>query len=90
MVLLITYDLHVPERDYAGVIARIKSFGGWAHDEESVWLVDTTRSPADCRDALNSVTTEATYFVARLHQNWAARGLSEDVVAWLKAGNRRW
>ena len=62
MILLITYDMHKPDRDYQGVIAKLKSFGSWAHDEESVWLVDTTLSPAQCRDALNSVTTEATYF----------------------------
>ena len=90
MVLLITYDLHKPDRDYKDVITKLKSFGSWAHDEESVWLVDTALSPAQCRDALNSVTSEATYFVVRLQQNWAANNLDEDVVAWLKHPARKW
>jgi hypothetical protein len=90
MILLITYDLHKPDRDYEGVIEKLKSFGSWAYDEESVWLVDTTLSPAQCCDSLNSVTTDATYFVAQLRNNWAANIMDKDVVAWLKDPTRRW
>jgi hypothetical protein len=90
MILLITYDLHEPERDYKEVIAKLKSFGSWAYNEESVWLVDTILSPAQCRDALNEVAAEATYFVAQLQQNWAASGLDKDVAAWLKHPSRTW
>ena len=90
MVLLIAYDLHKPDRDYEAVIATIKSFGSWAHDEESVWFVDTTNSPAECRDTLSSVASEATYFVIQVRQNWASKMLSTEVMDWLKSRERSW
>jgi len=90
MVLLITYDLHKPERDYEAVIARIKSFGSCVHDEESVWLADTTKTPEECREALKAVTTNATYFIVQLRQHWSAYKLSEGVANWLNAAERRW
>ena len=92
MIHLITYDLHKPERDYEAVIEKVKSFGtgGWAHDEKSVWLVDTTSSTAACRDGLLAVTNEATFFVARLQPEWAAYGLPKDVAPWLNDARRRW
>ena len=49
MVILIAYDLHKPDRDYADVIAVIRGFGACAKAGESVWLVDTTTSSiVDC------------------------------------------
>lgn len=90
MIMIITYDLHLPNRDYVDVIAKIKSFGSWAHDEESVWLVDTELDAGKCRDALKSVTTDATFFVARLQCNWASNSLDAEVVRWLKSPNRAW
>jgi hypothetical protein len=79
-----------PDRDYEGVIDKLKSFGNWAYSQESVWLVETSLSPAQCRDALNSVTTEATYFVVRLQPNWAANNLAKEVADWLSSPSRRW
>lgn len=90
MIHLITYDLHEPDRDYKDVIEQIKVFGACAHAEESVWLVDTLMTPVECRDALNAVTTEASYFVARLRPNWAPMGLVDPVITWLKDSRRRW
>lgn len=40
---LITYDLHTPGRDYAGLHAAIKACGGWWHYLESTWIVTTSR-----------------------------------------------
>lgn len=90
MVLLITYDLHEPDRDYEDVIATIKGFGSWAHPEESVWLVDTTLSPAQCRSALVEETTDATIFVVPVAQQWAAYDSPQRIVDWLNDGQRRW
>jgi hypothetical protein len=90
MILLITYDLHTPERDYNDVISKIKSFGSWAHPEESVWLVDTTLQPADCRDRLKQMTEEATYFIVGLRRDWSSWGLASAVANWLKDPRRSW
>lgn len=89
MVLLITYDLHKPDRDYEDVIAVIKEAGTYAHLEESVWLVETSDDPAVWRDRLKNAASEATYFVVRLRQSWAAWQLSKSVADWLK-NDRDW
>ncbi len=90
MVLLVTYDLHLPDRDYGDVEAYIKGLGGWCHLEESVWLVDTTKTPESVRKGLQEVGTQATYFVQRVYNNWSSYGLSKEKVEWLKSGDRRW
>jgi hypothetical protein len=45
MVLLITYDLRAPGRDYTTLHAAIKSAGTWWHHLESTWIIETTASP---------------------------------------------
>jgi hypothetical protein len=41
MILLISYDLKVPGRDYEGLYETIKTAGAWWHYLESTWLVKT-------------------------------------------------
>lgn len=42
MILIATYDLHQPKRDYPSVEKLLKSAsGGYLHAQESVWLLDT-------------------------------------------------
>jgi len=89
MILLITYDLHKPDRDYADVTATIKEAGTYLHLEESVWLVETSDDPAVWRDRLKNTASEATYFVVRLRQNWAGWQLGKGVAGWLK-NDRDW
>jgi hypothetical protein len=89
MILLITYDLHKPDRDYPAVEKVIRAETS-IHIEESVWLVDTVRSPADWRDRLKETASEATYFVVCLQKPWASSGMDKDAVAWLKDTSRRW
>jgi hypothetical protein len=83
-------DLHEPDRDYSDVISCIKGLGPWCHLEESVWLVDTVTTPAEVRDALKVVGTDATYFVQRVTRNWASFGESQDKIEWLRADSRTW
>lgn len=91
MILLITYDLHNPGQDYDNVIEVIKTAASWAHPQGSVWLVDTTRTPAEWRDTLKAAgDPNDEYFVSRLAHNWASMGMDKDVVAWLKSPARNW
>jgi hypothetical protein len=90
MVLLVAYDLHKPDRDYTDVENLIKSLGSWCHLEESVWLLDTTSTPSQVRDALQKVGEDATYFTQRVTSNWASFNASSEKVKWLKSSSRSW
>jgi hypothetical protein len=90
MILLISCDLHKPERDSGEVAAKINSFGAAIRLAESVWLVDTTSEPKQCRDRLREVTRDATFFVGRLSQGSAAYKLAKAIGTWLKSSTRRW
>jgi hypothetical protein len=51
--ILIGYDLNSPGQDYAGLVDAIKNLGtGWWHHLDSTWLVNTSKTPAQVRDAL--------------------------------------
>lgn len=53
MLVLITYDLKSPDKDYAPLYEAIKKCGDkWWHYLESVWLVHTNLSPNECFERL--------------------------------------
>jgi len=91
MVLIVTYDLHNPGRDYKKVEAAIHKLGSWAHPQGSVWMVDTST------DTLTVVKTlyvagdaNDEYLVSRLHHNQAFINMDKDVEAWLRSPSRTW
>jgi hypothetical protein len=90
MILLISCDLRKPERDTGEVVAKVNSFGAAIRLAESVWLVDTTHEPKQCRDRLREVTREATFFVARLSHGAAGYKLAKAIGTWLKSSTRHW
>jgi hypothetical protein len=92
MILIVTYDLHNPGRDYPKIEKVLKaSDGGWAHPQGSVWLLDTVVAPGDWRDRLTAAADPNDEFlVAQLHQNWATRNTEKSVTDWLKSPARRW
>ena len=47
MILLISYDLKRPGQTYSRLYEAIKSYGNWWHYLESVWLIDTERTPRE-------------------------------------------
>ena len=53
MILLITYDLKQPNRDYESLYEAIKKCGSsWWHYLESTWIVHTTISVDECAKRL--------------------------------------
>lgn len=91
MILLVTYDLHDPKRDYAAISSVLEKADGWARSLESVWFLDTIDSPAVWRDRLKGAgDANDEYFVIRLKKQWAAFNLDQDAAAWLKDVQRRW
>jgi hypothetical protein len=91
MILIATYDLHQPGRDYPAVKKLLETAsGGHFHLQESVWLLDTLKEPAWWRDGLREVGDDNdSVFVARLQRKWASR-LDGGAGDWLNGSARRW
>lgn len=88
-VLLVTYDLDQPGRNYAGLIAAIKK-RTWCHALDSVWFLDTDDSPGTVRDELSKeLDTGDQLYVFRLRKHWAAHK-KDASTEWLKADKRSW
>ena len=45
MILLITYDLNSPGKNYENLYKEIKSEGWWWHHLDSTWLIKTNNNP---------------------------------------------
>lgn len=87
-ILLVTYDLRQPGRDYRPVHEWLSRF---THCKglESVWLLDTTWSPAQVRDVLMKlVDGNDRLFVCMLQRSWAS--LRYDCGDWLNDPARNW
>lgn len=53
MLILITYDLKQPNKDYEALYDAIKGCGSnWWHYLESTWLIQTNISPDECAKRL--------------------------------------
>ena len=91
MVLMVSYDLHEPGRDYSRVINQIKeASGGYFHAQGSLWFIDTTSSTGWWRDELKGrVDGDDVFIVARLYRDWAGFNMS-GAAKWLNASERRW
>jgi hypothetical protein len=84
-VQFVSYDLRKPGQDYAGLFEAIKALGSWWHCLESVWLVNTSQTSSQIRDALRPhLDANDAMVVAALGGNWAALGLSNDCADWLR------
>ena len=91
MILIVTYDLHDPGRDYPKIQAELKKADSWAHPQGSVWLIDTKLTALEWRDRLQAVgDANDEYLVAQLQHNWAARNMDTPVASWLKNSARTW
>lgn len=87
-VLLVTYDLRQPGRDYTPVHDYLKRF---THCKrmESVWLLDTMTTTEQVRDALKPlVDSNDSVFVVRLHRDWGS--LNYRCADWLNDASRNW
>ncbi|MBQ2883651.1 MAG: hypothetical protein IJE43_07780 [Alphaproteobacteria bacterium] len=86
MILLITYDLRQPNRDYESLYDAIKKCGShWWHYLESTWLVDTNISVDECVNRLRqTMDTDDNLLVVditgRPRQGW----LPSKAWEWIK------
>lgn len=86
MLILITYDLKQPDRNYEPLYLAIKQCGDkWWHYMDSVWLVHTNLNPQQCFDRLRLSLDENDYVLVlditrQQRQGW----LPKDAWDWVK------
>ena len=89
MILLISYDLNKPGKNYAGLYKEIKKAGTWWHHLDSTWIIDTNLSPNDWQRRLQKhLDNNDNLLVVEIcnnHQGW----LPEKAWEWLEARNYR-
>ena len=85
-VLLVTYDLTAPGRDYDDLYKAIKSHNGWAHPMESVWFVSTQLTHIQLRDELKAKidSNDKILVVDTTGDQAAWNGLPPKVSEWIK------
>lgn len=83
---LITYDLTSPGRDYDELIDFLEeSYGKDGHVLGSVWLVSSTQSVAELRDAvMRFLDSNDRLLVVKLSGSWATKNLKK-AADWLKS-----
>jgi len=52
--LLVSYDLHKPEKDYRNLLDELKRYELWWHCLESFWLLVTAETSIELRDKLKA------------------------------------
>lgn len=82
--MIITYDLSNPGRDYDTLIARIKSYGAWAHITESSWAIVTNHTPVGVRDNLKAAIDDNDKLLVGILGTAAWIRLPSNVSDWLK------
>jgi hypothetical protein len=87
-ILLVTYDLKKPGRNYEPVWNYLKKFT-YCKGLESVWLLDTTLSTQQVRDGLQGlVDGNDRLFVVRLQRDWHSYNM--PCADWLNDSHRNW
>ena len=87
-IMVVTYDLRKPDRNYQSLYDYLKTFNYCWHIE-SVWMLDTDQSAVQIRDGMRAhVEPQDRIFVARLMHEWAA--LNYDCSNWLNDSSRTW
>jgi len=86
MVILITYDLNKPGKDYSKLHEAIKNISGiWWHDLTSVWLVETHFSAKQVSERLLPlIDTNDEIFVIRVFGDYSG-WLPQRAWDWLRS-----
>jgi hypothetical protein len=84
MIILITYDLNKPGKDYSDLYAAIDGLRGSKHHPlESIWLLDTDSTPKQVANILKDVIdTNDSLLVIRLQKDYGG-WLTQDSWDWL-------
>jgi hypothetical protein len=82
--LIVSYDLHKPEKNYEALIKLIRAYGSWAKLGGSAYLIITDQTVVQVRDNLVSVLdADDDLFVGSCPVPSAWKGLPDDVAKWI-------
>jgi len=86
-MILVSYDLSAPGRDYPKLQEHLESYGEWAHLLESVWLIKTNSTALQvCQAAEKVVDQNDKIFVIDITNKFAAwNNFDDEVSDWLKS-----
>ena len=87
-IMVVTYDLRKPDRNYQSLYDYLETFKYCWHIE-SVWMLDTDQSTGQIRDGMKGhVEPQDRIFVARLAHDWAS--FKYKCADWLNDPKRTW
>lgn len=91
MLVLISYDLKQPDRDYSVLYEAIKSTGkAWWHYLESVWIVDTAQDPEACYNMIKPAMDDNDFlFIVEITEMKNQGWLPSKAWEWIKARNHK-
>lgn len=83
---LIGYDLNKSDKDYSGLIAKIKELSnGYWHHLDSTWIIKHSGPATVIRDQLSPyIDTNDELLVIHVNREAAWKGFSEKGSSWLK------
>lgn len=82
MILVVTYDLKKPGKDYAKLYETLKKASAWWHYLESTWLLKTDLSPNKWADRVRSCIDE--------NDNLFIVKITSDCQGWLPKAAWDW
>ena len=84
--LHISYDLHQPDKNYAAVIAKIKTLGDWAKIHYSYWYVNSSHTAAEACNAVWQVmdSDDSLYVVDATNNSAAWQNISAEASAFIR------
>ena len=82
----ISYDLNSPNRNYSGVISKIKSIAnGYCKTTESHLFINSTLTAREIRDAIKlEMDNGDSLMVNSVGDNWATKGIPDTTNEWLQ------
>lgn len=85
-LILITYDLKTPGKDYSSLYNHIKSFGKWWHYLDSTWIVKTEKNVDDITSSTRLMLDSNDYLLVIDITNDKTNGwLPRDAWNWINA-----
>ena len=83
-ILIVSYDLTNPGKNYEALVKKIKSYSTWARLGGSAYLIKTDETPVQVRDDLTqALDTNDKLFVVVASRPSAWIGMPEDVAKWI-------
>ncbi len=89
MILLVSYDLKVPGRDYTKLYETLKSASSWWHYLESTWLLSTNDPIETWSDKIHAaIDANDIFFIVDITGKPYSGWLPPKAWEWIQQQNR--